>query len=154
MTFSKIVTAIFSIMYFPMVQNELPAIPISIVLMESRFLHNLENMILFHFLPIFEMRKNQKRRNPKIRKISSSDQKQGENTKIGKLSWKSGRLGSYKKPNSLKICKFFEARSIVTKNKIFKKIRNFWGAPSWSTFLVILFTRFKNFRCENPTIPP
>ena len=33
--------------------------------------------------------------NLKIGKILSSGQKQGENTKIQKFSWKSGRLGSY-----------------------------------------------------------
>ena len=34
-------------------------------------------------------------KNLKIRDISSSGQKQGENTKIGKFPRKSGRLGSY-----------------------------------------------------------
>ena len=36
-------------------------------------------------------------KNLKIGEISSSGQKQGENTKIGKFPQKSGRLGSYVK---------------------------------------------------------
>ena len=34
-------------------------------------------------------------KNLKIKEISSSGQKQGENTKIGKFPGESGRLGSY-----------------------------------------------------------
>ena len=34
-------------------------------------------------------------KNLKIKEISSFGQKQGENTKIRKFSWESGRLGSY-----------------------------------------------------------
>ena len=40
-------------------------------------------------------------KNLKIWEISSSGQKQGENTKIGKFPRKSGRLGSYVTNNNI-----------------------------------------------------
>ena len=61
-------------------------------------------------------------KNLKIKEISSFGQKQGENMKIGKFPWESGRLGSYEKGIRLFQSNIFEKLILKESNVIYLNI--------------------------------